>query len=449
MATDDAGSNDPHHRLHLDEMSVRDELTRVVDHCAGCRQCLDLCGVFPTLFALVDSAGGGAGDLTPAEQDRVTGLCHQCDQCRIACPYVPELHEAGIDVPAVVRRSVAMRRATGQIGLRDRLGARLMAPTNRRGAAGMIARVAAPVLSAEPGSMTRSMLSAATGVCADAVLPPRTRQRFSSWFAQRDAGPAEPLDTSVTVVADCAMEYHDPDLGRDLVEVLERNHLGTSLSGARCCGAPLLHSGDIAGFIELAERNLEAFETDSDGPIIVSQASCASTIRTEYPRYVGSERCAGVVDRVQPATDFVMAVHDRGALNTDLGACDATVIEHRSCHEQALGSRSAELLDLLAAEVRVVPGCAGVNGGWGWLTDHRGEGRAMSVELARSITEQRVENRGPQHPDRPDGGDHDYVIVGGCYQANIALSEHLGSAPIHPVQMLARAYRTASGGGER
>jgi glycerol-3-phosphate dehydrogenase subunit C len=449
-AADDAGSNDPRHRLHLDEASVRGELTRVFDHCAGCRHCLELCGVFPTLFSLMDSARGvGAGDLTPAEQDRVTGLCHQCGRCRMECPYTPEVHTAGIDVPVVIRRSVAMRRATGQMSLRDRLGSRLMSPTSRRGASGVIDRVAAPALGARPGSITRSMLSAVSGISADAVLPPRTRQRFSSWFAQRDTQPTEAPNASVTVMADCAIEYHDPDLGRDLVEVLERNRLGVSLSGARCCGAPLLQSGDIAGFVGLAERNLEALRADADGPIIVSQSSCASTIRNDYPRHIGRGACEGVVDRVQPVTDFVMVLHDRGALDTDVGACDATVIEHRSCHEQVLATRSGDLLDLLAAEVRVVRGCAGVNGGWGWFDGHAGDGRAMSVGLARAITERCEDDRDRQLSDQSAGVGSDYVIVGGCHQANIALSEHLGSVPVHPVQILARAYRSTERGGQR
>ena len=40
---------DPKDARYLDEADVRSELTRVFDICDGCRRCVDLCTVFPTL----------------------------------------------------------------------------------------------------------------------------------------------------------------------------------------------------------------------------------------------------------------------------------------------------------------------------------------------------------------------------------------------------------------
>lgn len=447
----------PGHRLHLDEATVRDEATRVFDHCARCRRCVDLCGVFPSLFSLID-IGGQAGDLTPAEQDRVTDLCHQCQLCRHECPYAPELHEARIDVPALMIRSVAMRRAAGQIPLRQRLGARLVGSTNRRGVAGVVDRIGARVLGARPASATRSVVASIAGISREAVVGPRPRQRFSSWFTRRPSStasscaspsavnPADPVAT-VSILADCAMEYRDLSLGIDLVEVLERNGVGCSVSAGRCCGAALLQAGDVEGFASLAEANVAAMSGDGSSPIIVSQPTCVSTIRREYPRAVTGPDVAAVVARVETATEFLMGLHDRGALDTEFATRPATIIQHRPCHERVLATRAGELLGLIADEVRVVNGCTGANGGWGCMDAHADEARDMVSEVAGSI----VANAGGEYAAEGDsGGSHaeqgDFVIVGGCHRSDIALSQHLRTTPIHPVQMLARAYRAAPGG---
>ena len=41
---------DPGHPRYLDQADVRGELSRGFDICNGCRRCVELCDVFPTLF---------------------------------------------------------------------------------------------------------------------------------------------------------------------------------------------------------------------------------------------------------------------------------------------------------------------------------------------------------------------------------------------------------------
>ena len=58
---------------------MRGETTPVLDVCGGCRRCTDVCGVFPSLFELLDDGriGGDPGEMTPAEQDRIVDGCVQ------------------------------------------------------------------------------------------------------------------------------------------------------------------------------------------------------------------------------------------------------------------------------------------------------------------------------------------------------------------------------------
>jgi Fe-S oxidoreductase len=54
-----------------------------------------------------------AGDLTVAEQDRIADACVRCGRCVADCRF-------GFDVPALADEALRMRRATGQLSVRQR-----------------------------------------------------------------------------------------------------------------------------------------------------------------------------------------------------------------------------------------------------------------------------------------------------------------------------------------
>jgi len=134
-------SIDPRDPVYTDEADTRLEVARVMDVCVGCRRCLALCEVFPSMFAAVATAGpDGAGMLTPDGQDRVLGLCHGCTLCTAGCPHAPGRGPAAVDVHATVVRWAAMRRANGLLGA----GARLrQAARGLRAAVGRALRIRA------------------------------------------------------------------------------------------------------------------------------------------------------------------------------------------------------------------------------------------------------------------------------------------------------------------
>ncbi|MFZ8876411.1 MAG: hypothetical protein ACO2Z4_03230, partial [Ilumatobacteraceae bacterium] len=51
------------------EHSARIELARCLDVCLDCRQCVEMCGVFPATIEIVEERpGSDAGLLTPLDQ---------------------------------------------------------------------------------------------------------------------------------------------------------------------------------------------------------------------------------------------------------------------------------------------------------------------------------------------------------------------------------------------
>ena len=423
---------DPHHPKYTDEKDVRDELTRVFDLCHGCRLCFKYCTSFPTLFEMVDQhEDQDAGRLTPAQQDQVVAECFQCKLCYVNCPYIPGQHEWALDFPRLMLRADAMRHANNQVSMRDKMTTQFMGRTDL---IGTVSSAGAPIVNrvvgAKPGSVIRKAIEKTAGVSSIRLLPPYSKQRFSTWFKKRARLRLEKRQGRVTIFPTCLVEYQEPQIGHDLVKVYERNGIECNLTEAGCCGAPWLHAGDVEHFTKVASKNVQllADEVRRGNDIVVPQPTCGYILKKDYVDYVGGADAQLVAEHTYDAAEYLMKVHrdDDTQLNTEFtGPVPETVTYHAPCHLRAqnIGFKSRDLMKLTGAKVKIVQQCSGIDGMWGL----RGENAELSIPIAKKLAEE-LERA---------GGD---VVTGDCHLANTAINEQTGSKPLHPLQMLARAY---------
>ena len=434
---------DPKHPSYLDEADVRAELTRIYDLCHGCRLCFKFCTSFPSLFEMIDRYDDqDAGRLTPAEQDRVVDECFQCKLCYVNCPYTPDLHEWALDFPRLMLRADAMRHANHQVPLRQRLTDNAMGRTDLVGKTvtlrPQVAGLANKVVGS-PGSFTRKVIEKATGVSSVRMLPPYARQRFSTWFKQRPRVRIAKRQGRVAVFPTCLVEYQQPRIGHDLVKVYERNGIECSLpSSIGCCGAPWLHSGDVDAFTKVAAKNVKALAVSvrKGHDIVVPQPTCGYILKKDYVDYVGGADATLVAEHTYDAAEYLMKVHkgDGTSLDTEFdGFVPNTVTYHTPCHLKAqnIGLKSRDLLKLTGAKVKLVQQCSGIDGMWGL----RAENVDISLPIGRKLAEE-IQRA---------GGD---VVAGDCHLANTAINEQTGEEPLHPLQLLARAYGIPEEEGE-
>ena len=423
---------DPKHPEYLDEADVRNELTRVYDLCHGCRLCFEFCTSFPSLFEMVDEHDDqDAGRLTPAQQDRVIDACFQCKLCYVNCPYKPELHESQLDFPRLMLRAEAMRYATGQKPFRQRATTQMLSRTDLLGrTATAAAPVANKLLGAREGSIVRRAMATVTGVSSVRLLPPFAKQRFSTWFKKRTSALVSERQVKVTVFPTCVVEYQEVQIGKDLVHVYERNGIECSNTEAGCCGAPWLHSGDLKQFTKVAEKNVKilADEVRNGGDIVVPQPTCSYVLKQDYIDYVGGPDAELVAGHTYDAAEYLMKVHDADdtGLDTEFtGEVPEKITYHTACHMRAqnIGFKSRDLMELTGAEVELVQQCSGIDGMWGL----RAENDEISIPIAKQLADQ---------IGRADGD----VVTGDCNLANTAIAEQTGTAPTHPIQLIARAY---------
>jgi Fe-S oxidoreductase len=424
---------DPKHPKYFDEADVRNEMTRVFDLCHGCRLCVKFCTSFPTLFEMIDRHDDqDAGRLTPAQQDQVVDECFQCKLCYINCPYIPELHERAIDFPRLMLRVDAMRHANHQFSIRSRVTDTVMGHTDLLGkAATLTAPVVNKLIGAKQGSVVRKAMEVVSGVSGVRLLPPYARQRFSTWFKRRPRVRIAKRQGRVAVFPTCLVEYQQPSIGHDLVKVYERNGIECTLAdGAGCCGAPWLHSGDVEEFTKVAGKNVKALATSirRGYDIVVPQPTCGYVLKKDYITYVAGADATLVAEHTFDAAEYLMKVHksDGTTLDTDFqGTIPANVTYHTPCHLRAqnIGLKSRDLIKLTGAKVTLVQQCSGIDGMWGL----RAENAAISVPMAEKLADLI----------RTANGD---VVAGDCHLANTAVTEQTGERPVHPLQLIARAY---------
>jgi len=434
---------DPADPEYLDGRDLRGELERVFDLCHGCRLCFNLCPSFPTLFDYIDGNDGDVGALTHAQQDQVVDECFGCKLCYVKCPYVPP-HEWELDFPRLMLRARAARK-DGHVPVMERLTDQFLGRTDL---VGRVSTLAAPVVNAAtgtPGSLARRVMEKTVGLASGRLLPPYSRQRFTTWFRRRPAASrtlAARLDWprgKASIFPTCFVEYMEPAIGQDIVKVFEHNGVECSLpEGTACCGAPWLHSGNVKQFTAAAERNVRAMadEVRAGREVIVAQPTCAYVVKKDYPLYLGrtplADDAALVAEHTADPAEYLIALH-RGE-GTELvqefpGRDDGSVPEqvtyHVACHLQAqnVGLKSRDLLKVAGVKATLVQRCSGIDGTWGYRAENYEAARRVAGPLKREVEAAWNE-----------------VVCGDCHLANGSIEQETGIRPLHPIQLLARAY---------
>ena len=434
---------DPFHPQYFVESDLREEMNRVYDLCHGCRLCFKFCTSFPTLFEMIDAHDDqDARRLTSGQQDQVVDECFQCKLCYINCPYIPGQSEWDLDFPRLMMRAEQVLHRTRKAPAKDRITDKALSSTDLVGKAGSLVAPLANKAIGTPESPTRKLMEKVTGIAAERVLPPYQRVRFTTWFNKRTA-PAAPAGRPevALVFPTWLVEYQDTQVGKDLVRVYERNGIECQLpEGQICCGAPMLHQGDVEGFRSNARKNIttlaKAIRTarshGQDATVVVPQPTCGYTLKNDYRDYVGGPDADLVADHTKDSSEFLMDVHkaDKAAGGTGLdveftGVVPATTTYHAPCHLRAqnIGLRSRDLIKLTGTKITLVAECSAIDGTWGL--------REQNVEISRKVAQKMANDIKKADSE---------AIAGDCSLANGGIVLETGKQPQHPLSLMARAY---------
>ena len=409
-------------RTQLDQ-----ETLRVYDICDGCRRCFNLCPSFNTLFDGIDRYDSDVTKLAPAELEQVANECYYCKLCYNHCPYTPP-HQYELDFP---RLMIAWKKQiVAENGARWR--DRLLVQTDLIGKlGGMVAPLANWMLQSR---WVRRVMERVVGVHRDRQVLPFTAEALPLWWARRTHARKEgAFNGKVVLFAGCIVNYQITDVGKAVVQVLEKNDVQVALPDQQCCGMPSFDLGDIDAMAKAATANLASLKPwlDQGYDVVVPVPSCSLMLKREYPTLLPGDGTAELSKRTFDICEYLMRLKRAGTLKTDFVRSPGRVTYHVPCHlrDQNIGFKSKELMELTGAQVHVVERCSGHDGTWSAKTEYFGLSMGIAGKAVRDITKTPAD-----------------LIASDCPLAALQLDQagaaaHVGGRhTLHPIQIVRDAY---------
>jgi Fe-S oxidoreductase len=357
---------------YYDRDKLFKELERVYDICHGCRRCVSLCNAFPTLFDLVDNSESMEVEGVKKEDYwKVVDQCYLCDLCYMTkCPYVPP-HQWNVDFPHLMLRAKAVKYKQHGASFRDKL----LSSTDALGKLASIPVVVQMVNAVNKAPATRKAMDGALGIHKDRVLP-----EYSSATFRRKGKPDASFPVKdgkntpgkVAIFSTCYVNYNEPGIGQDLLQVLAHNEIPTIIvEKENCCGMPKLELGDLDAVERLKDGNLPVLsKLAREGyAILTAIPSCTLMFKQELPLMFPQDAdLKRVADAMFDPFEYLSLRNRDGLLKTDFKRPLGKVSYHVPCHlrVQNMGLRTQEMLKLVpGTEINTVERCSGHDGTWG------------------------------------------------------------------------------------
>ncbi len=235
------------------------------------------------------------------------------------------------------------------------------------------------------------------------------------------------------VFQSCYVDNNEPEIGRDTIEVLRANGVDVRcVRGLGCCGMPAWESGDLVEVRRRARRNLDLLvpHAEAGSAVVVLGPTCGLMLRREYPTLVGPadrERARTLAAAVRDPAELLASLRGTSRPAPALASRPERVAYHLACHQraQAIGFPARDLLRRGGVKDVVSVGeCCGHDGSY-----------AMKVESFEASC--RIGRKAFDGMRAADAT----TWVTDCPLAAIQIEQNAGTKPVHPMSLLARAYR--------
>lgn len=421
---------DPSDARYYDAKDLRSEQERIFNLCADCRLCVKFCGSFPKLFDAIDEyctegkyAEVDTKKLKNEDVKQIVDLCFQCKLCYIKCPYTPGDHDWAIDFPRLIARAKAQEVRKNGVPLVDKL-------LGNPDLIGKLGTMTAPIANwANENRLNRQLMENTVGIHKDKKLPPFASKTLAAQFeAKKPKLQGEPAG-NVAFFSTCYVNYNQPEIGIDTLEVLVHNNIDVVFAYENCCGMPHWHNGEMDSATVAAQQNVASLVRHvQDGrTIIATNPTCSQMIRVEYPRLLDSADARTVAANTTDPMEYLARLENAGKLKKDFKTGAGELSYHMPCHLRAqnVGYKTRDVLSLLPnTKVKVVEECSGHDGTWAM----KKENFESSLKWGNRAFQQMSEGK-PK------------ATCSDCPLAAIQIEQGTGKRPLNPIQIIAKSYR--------
>ena len=354
------------------------------EQCIKCTVCTVYCPVVPVnpLYPGPKQAGPDGERLRLKKGlffDDTLKYCLNCKRCEVACP-------SGVRVADIIQ-AARIKYSSQPPKLRDMI----LANTDFMGT---VATTVAPVVNATLAlKPTKVVMDAVLKVDKHRTFPKYSSQTFERWYKKNTETFQNSFHRHVSMFHGCYVNYNYPQLGKDLVSVMNALGYGVHLlENEKCCGTALISNGMIDQAKKNAQNNIASIRksvNERQRPVISTSSSCTFTMRDEYSHLLGMDN-SDVRDNIELATRFIYRLIDQGKVKLVFKKdYKAKVAYHTPCHMEKLGWGvfSTELLKMIPGlELTILDSnCCGIAGTYGFKKENYEVSQAIGKPLFDQI----------------------------------------------------------------
>lgn len=345
--------------------------------------------------------------------DESLKYCINCKRCEVACP-------SNVKIGDIIQ-AARIKYSKKQPKLRDYI----LANTDL---VGTLSTPFAPIVNTTLGlKPVKAILDGVMKIDHRRTFPKYAFGTFESWY-KKVAEKQAAYPSQVSYFHGCYVNYNNPQLGKDLIKVMNAFSIGVQLlEKEKCCGVALISNGLIKQAQKQARTNINSIRKsvlEKNIPVIATSSTCTFTIRDEYPHLLDIDN-ADVREDVELATRYIYRLlsQKKTKLNFKTGQ-KIKVVYHTPCHMEKLGWAyySIELLKLIPnIELTILDSqCCGIAGTYGFKKENYKTSQDIGEPLFKQI----------------EALDIDYVVTD-CETCKWQIEMSTSKPCEHPISILA------------
>ena len=345
--------------------------------------------------------------------DEALKYCINCKRCEVACP-------SDVKIGDIIQRARADY-GHAKPGLRDTI-------LSHTDLMGTLSTPFAPIVNTATGlKPVRQLLNTALKIDHRRSLPKYSFGTFRRRY-QRIAKSQAQYAEQVAFFHGCYVNYNNPQLGLDMIRVLNALGIGVQLlSKEKCCGVPLIANGFFDKARRQAQSNVTSLReaiVEKQMPVLATSSTCTFTLRDEYPHLLDVDN-HDLRDSIELATRWIWRKLDAGA-ELRLNPLPLKVVYHTPCHMEKMGW-SLYTLELLrripGLELQVLESnCCGIAGTYGFKSENYPTSQAIGAPLFAQIED--------------SGAD---LVITDCETCKWQIEMSTSKRCEHPITLLAQA----------
>lgn len=349
--------------------------------------------------------------------DEALKYCTNCKRCEVACP-------SDVKIGDIIIRARNTHVDRQNKPLMHKLRDAILSNTDLMG---KLNTPLAPVVNTITGlKATRFLLEKTLNVSKHRTLPKYSFGSFRNWYLKNEAKRQAQFEEKVAYYHGCYVNYNNPQLGKDLIDVFNAMGIGVMLlEKEKCCGLPLTVNGFPKRAKELASFNVNQIEkVVEELHVVGTSSSCTMNLRDECHHILGIDN-AKIRPHLDIVTRYLYKLFQQGK-RLPLKTMPLRLAYHTACHVDKAGW-APYTLDVIrqipGVEIVMLPSqCCGIAGTYGFKSENYEVSQAIGKNLFEHI----------------NSGGFDFVISE-CETCKWQIDMSSQVTCLHPITLLAMA----------